>query len=222
MRYDRAGGLALIAAPLASLPMMALHPTGRALAHDYASAAPVNSAVHTLAIAVAVATFFGALALSRALAGREVAATAGIVTFAFGSVAVMFAAIASGFIGSELIGLAHGSDAATSAAYRPVHTFTFLFNQACAKVYVVTSSVAIVLWSAAMLRTAGFHRALAIYGIVLGTLTAAVTLAGALRMDIHGFGAVVLGQTIWFVAAGIALVRSARPAGPDREMTRVG
>jgi hypothetical protein len=216
MRYDRIGGLALIAAPLASLVMMAFHPTGAALRRDFASVAPINAAVHTLAIAVSVATFFGALALSRALPGREAAATAGIVAFAFGSVAVMFAAIASGFIAPALIEHAHGADEAAAAAYRPVHTFTFLLNQAWAKVYVVTSSVAIVFWSAAMLRSAGFSRALAVYGLVLGVVAAGVTLAGALRMDIHGFGAVVLGQTIWFVAAGVALVRGATwPAPPE-------
>ena len=208
MRYDRIGGLVLIAAPLASLVMMAFHPTGRALARDFASVAPIDSAVHTLAIVITVTTFFGTLALSRALVAREVAATAGLVAFAFGSVAVMFAAIASGFVAPGLTEHAHGGDPA-AAAYRPAHILTFLLNQACAKVYTVASSVAIVLWSAAMLKSAGFHRGLAFYGLVLGVAAAGVTLAGALRMDIHGFGAVVLGQTIWFVAAGAALVRGA-------------
>jgi hypothetical protein len=216
MRFDRAGGLALIVAPLASLVMMAFHPTSSALARDFASVAPINAAVHTLAIVVTVMTFFGAVALSRALAEREVAATAGLVAFAFGSVAVMFAAIASGFVGPGLLEHAHGADAALAAAYRPVHVFTFLLNQACAKVYTVASSVAIVLWSAAMLKSPGFHRAVALYGLVLGVVAAGVTLAGALRMDIHGFGAVVLGQTIWLVAAGVALVRAAaRPASAE-------
>jgi hypothetical protein len=69
----------------------------------------------------------------------------------------------------------------------------------------VASSVAIVLWSAAILNSTVFARALGIYGCILGPLTIMAVLSGHIRLNVHGFGLVVLGQAIWFITAVIQL-----------------
>ena len=43
------------------------------------------------------------------------------------------------------------------------------------------------------------------YGCILSMATVAVLFSGYLRLDAHGFGAVVLGQAIWFVIAAALL-----------------
>jgi len=53
-----------------------------------------------------------------------------------------------------------------------------------------------------MLRDLAFGRGLGITGILVGSAATIATLSG-LRMDIHGFGAIVLGHGIWLVWTGI-------------------
>jgi len=48
------------------------------------------------------------------------------------------------------------------------------------------------------------------YGCVLGPATLALVLSGHLSLGVHGFGMIVLRQTIWFVIAGVLLWRTIR------------
>ena len=80
-------------------------------------------------------------------------------------------------------------------------------NQAFAKIFVVAASIAILAWSIAIVRSRALARGLGIYGIVLAPPTVVALLSGHLRLDVHGMGAVVLTQAIWFVIAGASLCR---------------
>jgi hypothetical protein len=81
-------------------------------------------------------------------------------------------------------------------------------NQAFASVYVVGSCVAIVLWSIAILKTRQLAAGLGIYGIVLGFAIVAALFSGMLALDVHGFGLVTFTQSIWFIVAGVLLLRA--------------
>jgi hypothetical protein len=205
MRQDKAAGIALIAGPLAGLVTMAFHPTGRALLEDFSRVAFINRTVHALAIAGTIITTYGLRRLTRQFA-RDTFPDAAFVSYAFGAVAVMFAAIASGFIGTDLAAqvLAGGPEA--RALYEPARDFGWALNQATTRVFVVTASVAIGLWSLAMWREDGWGRALAGTGLVIGVAAVVATIAG-MPMDIHGFGAVVLGHGTWLVWTGARMVR---------------
>jgi hypothetical protein len=206
MRHDRAAGLALIAGTLAGLVTMAFHPTGHALLRDFARVAPMNRAVHALAIAGTLLTMFGLVRLSRLFEDRRALADAALVSYGFGAVAVMFAAIASGFIGTEMAARVLEAGESARAAYEPLMDYNWAFNQACTKVFVVATSAGIALFSVAMLREPRFGRALGVTGIIAGAAAAAATIGG-LRMDIHGFGAIVLAHGIWLVWTGASLLR---------------
>jgi len=207
MQRDRAGGLALIGGTLAGLVTMAFHPTGHALAGDFARVAPVNRMVHSLAIAGTIATFYGLVRLSRQLRSENSLSDAALASYGFGAIAVMFAAIASGFIQTDIAAIVLEAGGDAQALYEPVRDFAWAFNQACTKVFVVTASVGIALWSAAMLRERAFGRGIGMTGILVGVTAAAAALAG-LRMDIHGFGAIVLGHGIWLTWTGARLLKA--------------
>ena len=66
----------------------------------------------------------------------------------------------------------------------------------------MATSLAIILWSISVLRNGGLSRNVAWYGCVIAPLIILGIVIGHLRMDVHGMGAVVLGQAIWFIAAG--------------------
>jgi len=52
-------------------------------------------------------------------------------------------------------------------------------------------------------------RGVGVYGCVLGPLTIGGVLVGHLRLDVHGFDLVVMGQAIWYVTVGALLWRQA-------------
>jgi hypothetical protein len=206
MQTDRAAGFALIGGTLAALVTMAFHPTGQALAADFARVSLINRGVHGLAIAGVIATTFGLLRLTRQLAHRGALVDAALVSYGFGAVAVMFAAIASGIVGTMLASLVLDGGEAARLAYEPAFDYNWAFNQSTTKVYVVTASIGIALWSIAMLGEPRYGRALGVTGLVFGAAAAFATLAG-LEMDIHGFGTIVLGHGVWMLWTGTRLAK---------------
>jgi hypothetical protein len=89
--------------------------------------------------------------------------------------------------------------------------YNFLINQAFAKIYVVASCGAVLLWSATIVKSHALPVALGIYGLLLGAVSVVALISGALSLDAHGFGLVVFSQAVWFIAAGILLLRSNEP-----------
>jgi|SRR5688572_25952352 hypothetical protein len=205
MQHDRPAGFALIGGTIAGLATMAAHPTGHELRASFERVALLNQSVHALAIAGTIVTVYGLVGLRRALDGRRSLADAALVSYAFGAVAVMFAAIASGFIGTALAAQVLEVADAGRAAWEPLHEYNWAFNQACTKVFVVAGSVGIALFSFAMLSEPAFGTALGITGMVVGAAATVATVAG-LRMDIHGFGAIVLGHGTWLIWTGLKLL----------------
>lgn len=208
MTDDAKGGAALILSTCAGLFTMALHP----MPHDVFGVADPRAAVslgayvHGLAIAATMVGFLGALALHRRTDDAARFSLAAVVAFGFASVAVMIAAAVSGFI-------AGGLALAKEPPPRAVIQLAGLFNQAFAKIDTVAACAAIFLWSMAIFRGRTLPRSLAVYGFAVAPVLALLVMAGHLRLDVHGFGLVVLLQGIWFAAAGVLLLRR-RPSQP--------
>ena len=215
MRRERLGGLAMIAGVMMGLVTMALHPTGHDVARDMATQGALAMAVHALAIASAPVALFGALMLTRVLAedgplARGSLAELALAFQALAAIATFMAATASGLLAPELIAnamTAQGDERVMAAA---VLRYNGALNQAFARVLVGASSVAIALWSVEMLRTRRLGRGTAVYGLVAALVTLALLLSGNLRLDVHGFGAVVLAHGVWTVLAGVSLMRESR------------
>lgn len=208
MTDDRKSGLALIAGMVGTIITMAFHPTGHDLVNPEhaASMMQLNVAVHSLALVCIPILFLGALGLTRRLASPNRLALAGLVLFGFAEVAVMIAATASGLVTPGLI---HhmSADPGMADTWRVVLQLNGHLNQAFALIFVVASSVAIVLWSAAIFKGNTFSRGLGIYGCILGPLTVIAVLSGHLHLNVHGFGLIMLGQAIWFICCGVTLWR---------------
>ena len=204
MRRDALGGTALVVGAISGLVTMALHPTG----HEVATGAAGRSlAVHGLALAGLPMTFYGAFVLTRRLAGRAPLAELALSFFGAASVAVLLAATASGFIATDLLAGMGGGPGSDRMLGEALLDFAASWNQAFARIHVAASSVAIGLWSVAILKSGVLSRRAAFYGLIVATLTLLALLSGRLRLDIHGFGAVVLGQAVWLIALGLELRR---------------
>lgn len=210
MKRESVYGSALIAGTLASIVTMILHPTGSQLLADVQRLAPVGVAVHALALAGLPISFFGAIGLTRRLALDGEGAVAALVAYGMAAVAVLIAAVASGLLATSLashMAITSGSERELTGA---LFNYTGQINQAFAKVYVIASSVAILLWSGAITTHGRLARGAGILGFVVGTLVLVAVTIGHMPLDVHGFGAVVLTQGVWMITVGTLMIR-ARP-----------
>ena len=205
-RNDRFPATLLIASALAGVVVMALHPTVHGLMSPETGPrlTGVNVFVHSLALATVPALFFGLLALTRRLGATDLSIAA-LVAWGFGGVAVTSAAVASGFVAPGVIARIVGESG--SKVPQAFLLYTGLWNQGFAKVYLVASCAAILLWSAAILRGAGMPRAAGIAGVVLAGAVLVAFFTGHLGLDVHGFGVMTLAQSIWLVWIGAAMLR---------------
>ena len=97
---------------------------------------------------------------------------------------------------------------APASQWRIAIAVLFQVNQAFARIFAVATYGAVFFWSAAAFRNERSGRGLATYGCVIAPLIIVGILIGHLRMDVHGFAAIVVAQAIWFVGAGAQLWRA--------------
>jgi hypothetical protein len=201
MRRETLGGWSMIAGAVMGLATMAFHPTG-------GGHAALALAVHALAITASPIVLYGGWTLARRLSPAGALPELALAFYGLSAVATLLATVASGFLASDLIAQVAASQGETRAAAAAVLHYNGASNQAYAKVIVGASSVAIGLWSMEIVRTGLMRRAAGILGCTVAGLTLLALFSGRLTLDVHGFGAVVLGQAIWQVLVGAELRRT--------------
>ena len=189
MSDEKKGGLALIAANLAGMATMALHPLPRQMADPHTRV--LNVAVHALAMLSAPLALTGGIVLA-----RRTRSLSAVVFQGFALVAALLATAMSGLVATALL---------QQSAPHELLLMTGALNQAFSRTFAVGMSVALVLWSIAGWRGHSLPRALALYGTACGLLCAVFVFSGA-PLDVHRFGALVLAQTVFFVWAGATLL----------------
>jgi len=210
MSTNRNAAIALFAGSIGGLVTMALHPTGHDVVRN-ASAGAANTlatALHILALLSSPLLMAGTLALTLRFRARRDVAIAAYIFFAAATVAVIIAAVSSGFVApSVLRGYAEADEPARAVMLNAL-AYTGRVNQAFAMVYVTFSGAAILLWSVAALLGGEMPRSFAWFGMPLGCALILGIVSGYLRLNVHGFGLVVLGEGVWMVWAGALLWRS--------------
>lgn len=197
----RAGALAIAVGVIASVALMAAHPTG--VGTMQIGPFDLNEIVHAVAVLATPLLVFGAFALTKVI-GRPLAGLA-LASYVFGCVAVMSAATMSGFVMTQLVDAAHTRGASrTGIDFQSLANLTHWQNQAYANVYTGLAAIAVLLWSIAW-RDAPLQRVL---GVVVGGGTLAWMLTGTMTLNIHGMMAVVLGQAVWMLFAASAMMRA--------------
>jgi hypothetical protein len=152
---------------------MISHPGGKISPAEVDRVARMLIVVHSLALVSIAVVFLGAWGMTRRLDGEDRLAWAGIVVFAVASIAVMNAAVFDGLLAPKLMRQIVSATPETRDVWRTLMNFNFQMNQAFARVYAVASSLAVVLWSVAILRNRTLGRGAGIYGCVLGVATVA-------------------------------------------------
>ena len=204
-------GIALVAGSACGLVTMAIHPTaaGVATRAGYEHLALVSGAAHSIGIISVAVVFLGACGLTRRLHSSDLFfALAGLVAYGVAVVSALIAAAISGFVEPGIMLRMTRDVPAAAPQWHIVIDAVFQINQAFGRIFAIAASGAVFLWSAAALRNGRLGRGLAVYGCVLAPAIIAGVLIGHLRMDVHGFTAIVVAQASWFAGAGAQLYRA--------------
>lgn len=213
MTDNKLSSLALILGSAGTIITMIFHPTGHIAMAQLEPTIRMLIGVHALGLTCVPILFLGAWGLSRQLASTDRLVLVAMVLYVFALLAVMNAAVADGLIAPSIFRqiVASSGSPPTIDAWRMMSKYNLYVNQAYAQVFVVASSLAILLWSISIWRTHQLARNLGIYGCILGPVTLLALFSGRLQLDAHGFGIVILGQSLWFVIAGTLLWQCSDP-----------
>ncbi len=200
----------MLVGSLGGLVTMAIHPVAvsNLTASDLERLALTSGFAHSLAIISFLILMLGAVGLVRHLATADRLAFSGLVVFAFANVAVLIATSVSGFIMPRIMSHMMRDVVTAAPQWHIVIDAVFQINQAFSSVFTVAAAAAIALWSVSALRNGGLAKGTSMYGrIVAAALTLAIC-SGHLTLSVHGMSIVVAALTIWFVAAGVELLRN--------------
>jgi hypothetical protein len=206
MKLEEAGAAALIAGTIAMIGVMALHPTGIGHADDVAKTLRLGLIVHAIAIGGAPLLTFGAFALTRSIGFDKPLASLGFVAYAFGAVAVMLAATMSGLVAPRLIETLSAASVSEQSLTHGLLRLEWYLNQSFATLHVALFSAALIAWSLAWPDKGALAAAVQIVGLAAGAGILAWLFSGALTLDVHGMGAVVLAHGAWFALAAFGLL----------------
>ena len=212
MKINTAYGLALIVGTVAAIVTMAFHPTGfdphasvEAVAHDMS----ILVGVHSLALLSVPLLVFGFVGVTMRAGWHRPEALLAFIIYALSAVAIMFAD-ADGLINAALIPEMTGASRLKLQALTAALAYNFQFNQACAKVFVVGTSLAMILWSITLFRFGVLERRIGIIGWFISLAALFGLLSGHVHMSAHGFGLIVLLQAVWAIALGVSMFRADR------------
>jgi len=205
-------GVAIVLSSLVGMIAVAHHPSahhvrdGADLLAQIVALRVTDQAVHAAAIAAEGGLLFGFLvfALRRGIRGNAV--LAGLVGYAVGAVAVIGAAAIDGFITPALAAhYAAASPAEISVAVQLI-TACAIAIQVLTKIWLFAVSLAVIVWSAGIVRGTPMQRGIAVLGFASSALlVVAGLLAG--NVNAHTLGVIVLVQTVWAVAIGVLMIR---------------
>lgn len=169
--------------------------------------AAISAWAHGGLIVVIAVMLLGFIGLSDFLGFRFLRVRAATLVYGLGVILMMGAALVSGFIVTGLASAYVGEPDSVLQSLQPALRLCYQVNQTLAKAGTVALSAAILLWSWVLLGESRGARAVGVLGILVGAVPALMLFMGHLRLNVHGMGAVVLGEAVWSVAVAVWLFR---------------
>jgi hypothetical protein len=205
-------GLAIALGSLLSVVFMAYHPTIQAadpaeFVEAMAQEARLDGIVHAALIVLMGILLYGFSCLATRLGTSIFTVRAGLVAYAMGTGAMVAAALIDGFLIPDFVRRYQGRPADALEIMRHMLTLCSLAIGVCARMGVIATSLAVMLWSLSLIRRPGVLRVVGTLGCIVGALPVAALLLGYLPMNKHGVLAFVLGQTAWSLALGVQMIR---------------
>lgn len=191
---ERIGGTALLVAAAGTVAAMAHHPSGP-------GAGSLAVIVHAAMIGFIALIAFGFAAFAAARGAARPTILAGAICYAIALFGHVGAATVNGFVVPALA-------ARDAAIGHDILLFAWEANQALARIGVIATGLAFILWSIDFLRRRGIEtRLIGAVGLLAGAVPAALLLTGLVAMNVAGASLIYALQAAWTALVGLHLVR---------------
>lgn len=206
MTRDRQSAIALIVGSIAWIVTMVLHPAGGSF-EKIVRISSVIIGTHSLAIATIPLVLFGFWGLTARLGADRGLPLLALITYAFGSVAAMCAAVINGLTLPAFAKQFAEADPASRDAAHLVVDYGSTMNAGFARVFMAFTAIAVLLWSISILTTRTLPRWIGALGVAAGLTGLFLVLSGTLSVHVHDFGLFVFGYAVWTILVGVLLWR---------------
>jgi hypothetical protein len=206
-----AGAILLLCAVL-TIVAIAHHPVIAAnspnqVMTDVVRLGAMDRIVHGVLIVVVGALLysFSVFSLRRGLHDGTVAAA--LVAYAIGSAGMIGAALIDGFFVPDFASRFADATPAAAAAATPLLLAGAVMIQILTKLGIIATSLAIVLWSIALFRSAFAVRIVAVAGCIAGLLPVILLTYSISTLTPHNLLGIIGAQALWYAAIGVLLIR---------------
>jgi hypothetical protein len=166
----------------------------------------VDALAHSLAILGTWLLLVGLVGLSRMLGLKRVTVVAALAAFALATFAVMIAAAFDGLVLPKLAQQWMGSDTIGRGELKQLIRFCVLIASSLTRIYLLLGAIAIALWSWVIHRDR-LSRGMPWVGAVVAAAGIAALFGGPAYVSTHEVLALMVGQSVWMVLAGLLTIR---------------
>jgi hypothetical protein len=209
---SRVAGIVLIVATAVSTLTMAHHPavTAPDIGHamqQLRTMADLSAWVHGILIALMLVIYWCLTEYSLRRGVERPLVRLGLVFYGAGVVAMIGAAVISGFVTARIPDLAPQLVDQDLHVAAQLINFSGVLNRAMADIGTVAMSAGILAWSIGLLHSAGWPRVVGGLGILVGAAPALLLIFGGLHLNVQGMMMVVVVQAIWNICIGVLLIQ---------------
>jgi hypothetical protein len=205
--FDRKAGVAMIIFTLLILLTMIIHPAGGNFQH-LLQLAPLTMGAHALAIVSLPFAAIGFWGLTRRIGVDHLLSVTAFAFAVLGLIAAALAATTNGLVLPLFIRQYQDASADMVNTLKPLMTYSRTVNLAFDFIYTGAFSLAILLWSIAILSTRRLARWIGGLGIVVAVASAGVVGLGVSPGSLHGFHLFVMGLVVWTIAVSMEMMRN--------------
>jgi hypothetical protein len=205
--FDWKTGLAMIVFTLLILLTMTLHPAGGNFQH-LLQLVPMMIIAHAIGIVSLPVAAVGFWGLTRRLGTDHLLSISAFAFAVLGLIAATLAATTNGLVLPLYIRQYKDATAEVVDTLKPLLNYSHTVNLAFDFVYTGAFSLAILLWSIAILSTNRLPRWIGVWGILVAIASAAVVAIGIFPGSLKGFHLFVMGLVTWTIAVGMVMMRN--------------
>jgi hypothetical protein len=208
MRHEAQYGALLISGSAVLLVMGVMHPSVIPFGDREALVRMtfVDAVAHSLAIVGTWLLLLGQVGFSRMLGLQRTVVMAALVASALPVAGIVVAAALDGFVIPKIAEQWMGGDDTARAGLQQLIRFCVLVASSLTRIYMLLAAMAILLWSWVVYRD---HLSLGLpwVGGVVSLAGVATLFGGPAYVSVHELLALVVGQSVWMVWAGVLMIR---------------
>lgn len=209
---DRTCGITLGGASVLAVAAMSHHPSiqshgTRSVLEEAVHEATLSRWIHAAMIVFLLVMTFGLTGFAQRLGLRRPLVLLGLVAFITATAAGIGAGILNGFAFPGMAESYRDAPGEQQEQVRLVLAYGSVVSGVFARMTMLGWCVAVLAWSFAIVGRRGPVLGVALGGVALALTGLGIQSFGSLRLDVEGFGAVVLGLALWCLAIGTLLAR---------------